>query len=182
MLSQMVLTEPSRLHWHAGKHSTHSVCPQAVESIPSPCPQPWSAQVPLPLALTSAPARPKAEGSRGTAVTAPSHDIGFALALPTLGLALGAERALGIAEAGCRQRVGSVSAAVGQGVGQGVERYSRSAPSCRTAERLCRRLEQGSATGEGPAACKGCAQWYRSKVSRRSMELGSPAMNISSEE
>lgn len=27
VLSQMVLTEPSRLHWHAGKHSTHSVCP-----------------------------------------------------------------------------------------------------------------------------------------------------------
>lgn len=35
-------------------------------------------------------------------MTAPSHDIGFALALPALGLALGTERALGIAEAGQR--------------------------------------------------------------------------------
>jgi len=47
---------------------------------------------------------------------------------------------------------------------------------------LCRRLEQGSATAFGPAAWKGWAQRYRSKVSRRSMEPGSPAMNISSEE
>lgn len=58
------------------------------------------------VALTSAPTRPKAEGSRGAAVAAPSHNIGFAPALPTLGLALGAERALGVAEAGCGQRAG----------------------------------------------------------------------------
>ena len=38
----------------------------------------------------------------------------------------------------------------GRGTGQGAGLYSRSAPSCRMAERLCRRLEQGSATGEGP--------------------------------
>lgn len=135
-------------------------------------------------ALTSASAGPKAEGSRGAAVAAPSHDVGFALALPTLGPALGAERALGVTEAGCGQRGGEhrLLQGAGQGAVWGVELYSRSAPSCRMAERLCRRLEQGSATGEGPAAWKGWAQRYRSKVCRRSMELGSPAMNISSEE
>lgn len=67
-------------------------------------------------------------------------------------------------------------------VGWGTGLYSRSAPSCRMAERLCRRLEQGSATGEGAVVWKGWAQRYRSKVFRRSMEPGSPAMNISSEE
>lgn len=36
-------------------------------------------------------------------MAAPSHDVGLAAALPALGLALGAERALRVAEAGCGQ-------------------------------------------------------------------------------
>ena len=61
----------------------------------------WQAQIPL---LTAAAQGSEAVAAWGAAVTAPAEDVGFALALPSLRLALAAAGALRVALAGCGQQ------------------------------------------------------------------------------
>lgn len=42
-LSHTVLTDPSLLHWHAGRHNTHGICPWHMGRIPPRFPQTWGA-------------------------------------------------------------------------------------------------------------------------------------------
>lgn len=98
-------------------------------------------------------------------MTAPSHDVGLAAALPTLGLALSAERALWVAEAGCGQD--TVSTGHQHGV-WGVQGHTHAVPRRAGWLRGCAGV---GSRAQPPVTSPQCGNAERSGTARRSPDV-----------